>query len=231
MSLAVSRVVVVLGAFVCLTAPVTSAHQATTTTETKKFEVIAVDGNQLVVKLPEGTKELTVPDDFRFTVNGQQLSVSELNPGMSGTATITTKTVTTPVTVTEVKNGTVTQVTGSSMIVRTDQGFKMFTQGDVDKRGIKIMRHGKPAEVSEFHSGDKLSATIITTMPPKVVSEKEVQATLASSGGAAPARLRVRHRVRQRPRLPPDPPRGRESPRRHRRRCPRPPARCPSAVW
>ena len=187
MSRAVSRVVVVLGAFVCLTAAVTSAHQATTTTETKKFEVIAVDGNQLVVKLPEGTKELTVPDDFRFTVNGQQLSVSELKPGMSGTATITTKTVTTPVTVTEVKNGTVMQVTGSSIIVRTDQGFRMFTQGEVDKRGIKIMRHGKPAEVSEFHSGDKLSATIITTMPPKVVSEKEVQATLASSGAAAPA--------------------------------------------
>ena len=78
MSRAVSRVVVVLGAFVCLTAAVTSAHQATTTTETKKFEVIAVDGNQLVVKLPEGTKELTVPDDFRFTVNGQQLSVQRV---------------------------------------------------------------------------------------------------------------------------------------------------------
>ena len=152
---------------------------------------------------------------------------------MSGTATITTKTVTTPVTVTEVKNGTVMQVTGSSIIVRTDEGFKMFTQGDVDKRGIKIMRHGKPAEVSEFHSGDKLSATIITTMPPKVVSEKEVQATLASSGAVRlPPRLRVRPRLRQRPRLPPDPPRGRESPRRpHRRRCPRPPARCPSSVW
>ena len=65
----------------------------------------------------------------------------------------------------------------------------MFTQGEVDKRGVKIMRHGKPAQLSEFHSGDKLSATIITTMPPKVVTEKEVQATLAGggAGGAAPA--------------------------------------------
>jgi hypothetical protein len=189
MSRAVSRVALAVGAFVCLTAAVTSAQQATSATETKKFEVIAVDGNQLVVKLPEGTKELTVPDDFRFTVDGQQLSVRELKPGMAGTATITTTTVVTPVTVTEVKNGTVQQVTGSSIIVRTDEGFKMFTQGEVDKRGVKIMRHGKPAQLSEFHSGDKLSATIITTMPPKVVTEKEVQANLArgGAGGAAPA--------------------------------------------
>ena len=93
---------------VCLTAAVTLA-QTSTTTETKKFQVISVDGNDLVVKLPEGTKAMTVPEDFRFTVDGKQLSVHELKPGMAGTATITTKTTMTPVTVTEVKNGTVIQ--------------------------------------------------------------------------------------------------------------------------
>ena len=33
-----------------------------------------MDGNRLVVKLPEGTRELTVPADFRFTVNGEPLA-------------------------------------------------------------------------------------------------------------------------------------------------------------
>ena len=66
-----------------------------------------MDGNTLVVRLPEGTRELTVADDFRFIVNGQPLSVRELKAGMKGTATITTRTTVTPVTVTEVKNGTV----------------------------------------------------------------------------------------------------------------------------
>ena len=51
-----------------------------------------MDGNRLVVRLPEGTRELTVPDDFRFNVDGKMLSVQELKPGMAGTATITTKT-------------------------------------------------------------------------------------------------------------------------------------------
>ena len=80
MSRAMSRVVLA-AAVVCLTAVVSLAQQTTTSTETKTFEVLAVDGNQLVVRLPEGTRELTVPDDFRFTVNGQQLSVQQLKAG------------------------------------------------------------------------------------------------------------------------------------------------------
>ena len=149
-----------------------------------------MDGNRLVVKLPEGTRELTVPDDFRFNVDGKMLSVQELKPGMAGTATITTKTTTVPVTVTEVKNGTVMQAQGNSIIVRTDDGIKMFTQSDIDKRGVKIMRDGKPADISDFRANDRLTATIVTTKPPRVMTEKEVQATLAQSGGV-PARPRA----------------------------------------
>ncbi len=174
---------------VILTAAVSLAQQSTTTsTQTKTFQVIAVNGNDLVVKLPEGTRELTVNDDFRFTVDGQQLSVHDLKPGMKGSATITTKTTVTPVTVTEVKNGTVMQASGPSIIVKTDQGIKMFSQGDVDKRGVKIVRNGQPAVINDFHQGDQITATIITTHPPHVLTEKQVNATLAkASGGAAMA--------------------------------------------
>jgi len=77
------------------------------------------------------------------------------------------------------------QVTGSSIIVRTDGGVKMFTQSDIDKRGVKIMRRGEPANISDFRANDRLTATIVTTKPPKVMTEKEVQATLAQSGGGA----------------------------------------------
>lgn len=174
----------VLGsALVCVTAAVASAQTATTT-ETKKFQVIAVDGNQLVVKLPEGTREMTVPDDFRFNIDGKMLSVRDLKPGMAGTATVTTRTTMVPVTVTEVKNGTVMQAAGTSIVVRTDEGIKMFSQSDIDKRGVKIMRNGKPAQISDFRPNDRLTATIITTKPPRAVTEKEVQATLARDAAA-----------------------------------------------
>ena len=97
-----SRVVLTVGALVCL-AVNAPAQQTSTATETKKFEVIAVDGNQLVVNLPEGTREITVPDDFRFNIDGKQMSVNELKPGMTGSATWTTITKTETVYVTEVR--------------------------------------------------------------------------------------------------------------------------------
>ena len=148
---------------------------------------------------------------------------------MAGTATITTRTTVTPVTVTEVKNGTVVYALGQSIIVRTAEGeVKQFTQSDIDKRGVKIMRDGKPAGISDFRANDRLSATIITTKPPHVMTEKEVQATLAKSaaGGAgtpaaaaapAPSIGRKRHQRRLSPQRPRAPRRG---------SCPRRPAPC-----
>jgi hypothetical protein len=177
--------VVLAAAVLYLTAGVSLAQQTTTSTATKTFEVLSVDGNTLVVTLPEGTRELTVADDFRFTVNGQQLSVHELKAGMKGTATITTRTTVTPVTVTEVKNGTVLQRSGSSIIVRTDEGIKMFSQGDVDKRGVKMVKNGQPAQLTDFREGDRLSATIITSKPPRVMTEQQVIATLATASAAS----------------------------------------------
>ena len=175
------------GAVLVTTAALCSAQTTTTTTDTKSFQVIEVQGNDLIVKLPEGTRELTVPEDFKFTVDGQPLSVHDLKPGMKGTATVTTKTTLHPVTVTEVKNGTVKQVTGSSMIVQTADGFKSFTQGEIDKRGVKIFKDGQPAEISDFHTGDRLTATIITEKPPRVVTEKAVNAALARENAGASA--------------------------------------------
>ena len=179
--------VVMAAMVVCFTAAASAAQSTTSSTQIKKFEVLAVNGNDLVVKLPEGTREIQVPDDFRFTVDGQQLAGREMKVGMKGTASITTKTTVTPVVVTEVKSGEVMQSSGSSLLVRTPEGFKMFTEGDVERRGIKMMKDGAPAQFSDFHSGDRLSATIVTTHPPKVMTQQQVNATLAKAAPASGA--------------------------------------------
>ena len=57
----------------------TPQAQTTTKTQVRKFEVIAVDGNTLVVR-NEGTSRYSVPDGFRFTIDGRKLSVKELKP-------------------------------------------------------------------------------------------------------------------------------------------------------
>jgi hypothetical protein len=164
------------------------AQQQATTTEVKKFEVLSVDGNRVVVRGEKGeTQEITVPDDFRFNVNGQMVPVTALKPGMKGSATITTTTTTKPVRVTEVRNGEVIQANGGSILVRTATGYRMFTQGDVEKRGVQVMKDGKPIDISQLHTGDRLTATIITEGPPQVLTERQVQATVSGAAPPPPA--------------------------------------------
>ena len=157
-----------------------SAQKKTTTSEVRRFQVVSVDGNKVVVKGQRGSQEITVPDDFRFTVNGKKISVHELKPGMKGSATITTTTTVTPVHATQVRNAEVVQASANSIIVRGAKGFQMYTEGDVEKRGIKVYKNGRPVTFSDLHAGDKLTATIVTEGPPKVVTQREVQARLAN---------------------------------------------------
>jgi hypothetical protein len=42
-----------------------------------------------------------------------------------------------------------------------------------------MFKDGQPARLADLKRGDKLTATIITSGPPRVLTEKEVQATLA----------------------------------------------------
>jgi hypothetical protein len=113
---------------------------------------------------------------------------------------------------------------GTSIIVATDGGYKMFSQSDIDKRGIKIMREGQPAQISDFRENDRLTATIITSKPPRVMTEKEVNATLARSPAGGAGTAATPSSTPQTAAAPPSPgPRPRALPRGS---CPRPPAPC-----
>ena len=165
-----------------------TAQTQTIKTDVLMFEVIAVDGNNVVVRDQNGTRALTVPEDFKFTVDGKSMSVHDLKPGMKGSATVTTTTTSRPVYVTEVKKGVVTRQIGTSVTVRTEQGLRRFTQSELDKRGVEIYMEGQRVKVTDLKEGDQLTATIVTPGPPEILTEKEVQATLdAPPAAAAPA--------------------------------------------
>jgi hypothetical protein len=175
------RILVIVAVGLALAAG--AAQAQSTATHVKTFEIISVDGNVVVVKEADGAAhEYTLPADFRFKVGSKEIPVQELKPGMKGQATITTTTTVKAVYVTEVKNGVVMKNLGAgSVIVRTKDGIKMFSQSQIDKRGIRLYREGHPVMVADLRAGEKLTATFVTEGPPQVMTEKEVQATLAAA--------------------------------------------------
>ena len=109
---------------------------------------------------------------------------------MKGTATVTTTMSFRPVYVTEIKKGTVVRQVGTSVHVRTDEGVSWFKRSEIDERGIKVFMDGKPVRVTDLKEGDQLTAMIVTAAAPEVITEKDVQASLAAAeveAAAAPA--------------------------------------------
>ena len=169
-----------------LVSPIATQAQTTVTSRESNFELLAVDGNNLVVRDQNGTRELTVPPDFRFTVDGKSLGVSDLHAGMKGTATITTTTIQRPVYVTTIKQGTVTYQTARSIQIKEDNGrVHKFTQSEVDDRGIRLYMGDSPIRVSQLNPGDKITAVIVTSGKPEILTAQQVSAQLAAE--AAPA--------------------------------------------
>ena len=160
-------------------------------TEARKFEIISVDGNKVVAKTDRGIREVTLPADFKVNVDGKEVGVADLKPGMKGTAIVTTTTTTTPVTVTEVRNAEVLAIAGNAVIVRGKNGNRKFTLEDVNDHNISISKDGKPVELSQLRVGDKLTAVIITRHPPTVATSQEIKSASASAPpaprAAAPA--------------------------------------------
>jgi hypothetical protein len=171
--------VIVLG----LCVAVAASAQTTTTyaTDVRNFEIISVDGNSLVVSDDLGTRELTVPADFRFNVDGKSLAVSDLKAGMKGTAVVTTTTTVRPVYVTTVKQGEVLSQVARSVVIREINGkTHRFTQTEADARNVKIFMDGKPVKISDLRTGDLLTVTIVTASAPEVLTAKEVEAVLVN---------------------------------------------------
>ena len=159
------------------------AQTQTTQVAVRNFEIIAVDGNHLILRDERGTSDYFVPADFVFTVDGKKMTVADLKAGMKGQATVTTTTTITPVTVTELRNGVVLGTGFNSVIVldRTDGVRKKFTQDQLNARGLQIYKDGKVVPVAQLNKGDEITATVVSQKAPEVVTEREVEATLAQA--------------------------------------------------
>jgi hypothetical protein len=144
------------------------AGQATVTTEVRSAVVVYVSGNDLVVKADDGTvKHFVVPDDRKINVDGNDLTVHDLKPGMRLTRTITTTT--TPQTVQTIRTikGKVWYVNPPHGLVLTlPTGNKQYKVPD----GAMFDIDGKQQSIFHVKKGMVISATIIKDSGETLVS-------------------------------------------------------------
>jgi LPXTG-motif cell wall-anchored protein len=150
----------------------TTAGQATVVNQVESGEVVIVSGNDLVVKMSDGTIRhfANVPESARATVDGQQLGIHDLKPGMKLQRTITTTT--TPKTITTVQSvtGKVWHVTPPTTVILTledgtNQQFKI-------PKNQKFNVDGQMVDAWGLKKGMKVSATKVVEAPVQVVAEQ-----------------------------------------------------------
>lgn len=154
----------------------------TVTTQVERAEVVYVSGNDLVVKMDSGeVRHLTVPDTARATVDGKEVTIRDLKPGMKLQRTITTTT--TPRTVTTVRTitGRVVQVMPPlNVILALPDGQNKRYQIPKDQ---VFMIDGEKKTAFDLRPGMSVTATVVSVL----LIEVPVPAPVAAAPPAAPA--------------------------------------------
>ena len=138
--------------------------------QVERGEVVYVSGNELVVKMENGElRHFTVPEEKRISVEGKELSVHDLKPGMKLERTITTTT--TPQVVTTVRT-----IQGKVLLVNPPKTVTLQLADGTAKgynvpKDQKFLIDGQEKTVFELKKGMVVSANVITEAPENVVSE------------------------------------------------------------
>lgn len=165
------------------------AAQATSTLEIKRGTVVSVWDNDLVVKMADGeTRHVEVPEGFTFNVEGKQLPVNALKPGMNLTAVIKTTTEPKTVQTTEVKEGKVLKASGRTVIIRSAEGTKKYTvPGD-----FPFWVGGEKKTVYDLKEGMNVTAHIVHTHVENVtITERAVSAAEVKKAKPAPMKAKA----------------------------------------
>jgi len=193
------------------TTPGESSHTVTV----NRGEVYAVDGNDLIVKMQDGTFRHfpDIPESARATVDGKQLSIHDLKPGMMLQRTIITTTTPMIVTTIQTVTGKVWHVTPPTSVILTleDNTNQQFNIPKDQKFNVD----GQMVDAFALRKGMKVSATKIVEVPSVVSSVRQrvtgatPPATPAPQKGEAPAAAPTEVATQPQPvtgTIPPSPP-------------------------
>ena len=174
----------------CLTSAVSTSAQVQTQTTTTagqssqvvkvdRGEVVAVEGNDLIVRMEDGSIRHfpNIPETVKITVDGKKLGVHDLRPGMKLQRTIITTTTPQTVTTIQTVTGKVWHVTPPLSVILTlengtNQSFKI-------PKDQKFNVNGEMVDAFGLRKGMVVTATKIVEVPLSVTSqEKSVSGTM-----------------------------------------------------
>jgi LPXTG-motif cell wall-anchored protein len=154
--------------------------QTTTTTQAsnvettvQRGEVVFVHGNDLIVKMEDGTLRhfANVPDSVRVTVDGKELGIHDLKVGMKLEKTITTTTTPKVITTVQTVTGKVWQVNPPNTVILTlaDGSNQLFKIPENQKFNI----NGQMVDAWHLKKGMNVSATRVVEEPVTEVTHKQ----------------------------------------------------------
>jgi hypothetical protein len=142
------------------------------TVKVERGEVVYVSGNDLVVKMEDGEIRHfpNVPDSARVTVDGKELSVYDLRPGMKLQRTTVTSTTPRMITTVKTVTGKVFHVSPPNSVILTMENGK--NQSFKIPKGQKFTIEGKETDAFGLKKGMKVSAQQVTESPEIVVAQQ-----------------------------------------------------------
>jgi LPXTG-motif cell wall-anchored protein len=166
----------------------TTVGQASKEVQVERGEVVMVQGNDLIVKMEDGTIRHfpNVPESARVTVGGQQLGIHDLKSGMKLQRTITTTAVPQTVKTVQTVTGKVWHISPPNSVILTlengkNQSFKIPT-------GQKFTVDGQQVDAFGLKKGMNVTATKIVEVPETIVTQnRQVSGTMPPPPPAPPA--------------------------------------------
>lgn len=149
-----------------------TSGQPTVETQVERGEVVTVSGNDLIVKMEDGTLRhfANVPESAKATVDGKELGIHDLKPGMKLERTITTTTTPKTITTTKTVTGTVTHVMApNNVTLRLEDGT---TERFNIPKGQKFTIDGQETDAFGLRKGMKVSATKVVEEPQTEVDQQ-----------------------------------------------------------
>jgi hypothetical protein len=144
----------------------------------ERGQVAYVAGNDLFVKMEDGQiRHFDVPDSARVSVEGQELGVRDLKPGMKLERTLTVTTIPKTVTTVETVTGTVWEVTAPQSVILTLENGE--NQRFMVPKNQKFTIDGQEIDVFGLRKGMKVTAARITEVPEvEVKRQKQVTGSM-----------------------------------------------------